>query len=1345
MRHFFKFVIITIIISLIIPNVTGSDQESEMNADYENQNPNSRTRALTEIGTISKNLTIAPGENFYAYLDYKNQTVVELEITDPTENLPQQAKDALDAVPSWLHDDLEYTFTTLTTSEATTYANYILNAEDPEYVDEIAFCIAYSHQGLLSWMISNGHDGLFAENAKYIYNVSNRGLNYVQIVEKSDYTTLSYNSSFSGTQELDRDIYYEHVVYPRTHIELPMYYTVDSTSKFWRPFFLEDARWGKSVYDAVKDATTMYNAVEELGDWIVNFMEFQYGFNYIQPIDVYLHRTQCSCGQYTIITGAMAKAALIPCTSLGTRSEDHIWNEFYDTKWIHWDTSIGDINFELNMVDKPGVYDPDPPEDQGGASGALGKEVSTVYIMNSDESIEQSLLYTPYGSLTINVKDKNSDPVDGAKIFLYPATVNNNPNRGVCIWGYTDSAGQVRFDIGNKLDYYVRSSHPQLGDLPGGTQVWLCVQNAQNGNSYNFNIQYTNDDVAGLNTTLKTSTTSGTVKITSEFVVEHERQWGENEETIAYGLGVKYPIDDYGQSLSFFICDAANFKKYEAGTNFDAYEVTKRVPNGDILFETDEQREWYAVISNDHAYATTKTVNFTMAFYFEGKPDVKITSPANGTKIAIDDIVSVTGTVFSFNPVSTVEINVDNSGWMSVSDTSGGTWSTWKYDWDTTGSTPGIYELEVKATDTSSKFATHKIKVILEDLTAPALAITEPADNSEFNLGTIITIGGTASDNVAIRTIEIIVDGDEDNVTNITSNYSSGAWSYDLDTDGFVDGGHAISARTFDTSANFAISTINITLLEITAPLVTISSPLNNSIFEADEIIAITGTATDNKAVTQLDLLIDSNSPIDITPNLNPDGSWAYLWDPSITSTEDGTHTIKVEAFDAVLNFGFAEIQFIIDGTPPEVSITEPMGETIISAGDEIHLGGEYSDNILVVEFEIYYDDEKYVNMTVNSDHSNWVHGRFLTDDLESGELKITVRVIDLVGLVGEDSIIITVDAEDPVVEIQEISGPVMDGEIVTIKGSASDDLEVVNIRYGFGSGQPYDITSEYNNGLWQFEFNTTTKKEGIHTITVRVFDIVDKQATDEILIEIISKTTDTDEDGLPDWWELEFELNRYIADSHKDRDRDDFTNLEEYLGEDGEPGNDDYSDPTDKNSVPYTQESDPETDPGSESTSLGENNLLWFILIIIVVIVILIVLFLMLKRKRAKSEDEIDQAPEPAPEVPEQPLPPILPPPPLGFQPLPVPPPPKEGEMGEAQPIPPPMLIPPPGMMMPPLPPPQVEQPEQPQPQVEQPQEQQLPIEHIEEQPLQPQVEAQEIPQAVEQQPVPKIKNPQE
>ena len=139
-----KIKILTIIIIILIGTsslfgLTVTAQDDERVDTQSEDLPGMQPRELPEIATISKTVEIAPGENYYAYLDYKNQTVVELEITDPTANLPQAAKDALDLVPAWLHDDLEYTFTTLTTSDATTYANYINSAEDPKYI--LLYCL----------------------------------------------------------------------------------------------------------------------------------------------------------------------------------------------------------------------------------------------------------------------------------------------------------------------------------------------------------------------------------------------------------------------------------------------------------------------------------------------------------------------------------------------------------------------------------------------------------------------------------------------------------------------------------------------------------------------------------------------------------------------------------------------------------------------------------------------------------------------------------------------------------------------------------------------------------------------------------------------------------------------------------------------------------------------------------------------------------------------------------------------------------------------------------------------------------------------------------------------------
>ncbi len=58
----------------------------------------------------------------------------------------------------------------------------------------------------------------------------------------------------------------------------------------------------------------------------------------------------------------------------------------------------------------------------------------------------------------------------------------------------------------------------------------------------------------------------------------------------------------------------------------------------------------------------------------------------------------------------------------------------------------------------------------------------------------------------------------------------------------------------------------------------------------------------------------------------------------------------------------------------------------------------------------------------------------------------------------------------------------------------------------------------------------------------------------------VFSESSDYDNDGMPDEWEVEFGLDPLIDNADRDSDEDGFTDLEEYLGE---------SDPTDPDSTP--------------------------------------------------------------------------------------------------------------------------------------------------------------------------------
>ena len=139
------------------------------------------------------------------------------------------------------------------------------------------------------------------------------------------------------------------------------------------------------------------------------------------------------------------------------------------------------------------------------------------------------------------------------------------------------------------------------------------------------------------------------------------------------------------------------------------------------------------------------------------------------------------------------------------------------FDWDTEGLTPGMHNIRARASDTKNTFIT-SINVSLIDVTKPIIDIDNPLNNSVFRIGEEISFTGTASDNVGVLAIELMLDDDVANLEDITLSYKNGEWSYELQTNDLTDGEHTITLKAFDAADNNASNKIQFTLLEIINP-----------------------------------------------------------------------------------------------------------------------------------------------------------------------------------------------------------------------------------------------------------------------------------------------------------------------------------------------------------------------------------------------------------------------------------------------------------------------------------------------------------------------------------------------
>ena len=563
-------------------------------------------------------------------------------------SLSETAFQAINKSPIWLQAELSSILSQLEPDRQLLWANLILSTQDP-FVDEIAFCIAYSSPQYLNSTFSLPE--LFTENATAIYSIAAQ-LPYVEIVDTGNsvtggdyYSTTRYlkKNTMGEVQQVTvpQEIYYWYIVHPKLTDEIAAYInptTIENnsthnnniaappTGKFWRTY-LYDLQEGDYpiLSDTLVQCQTLFNrdgtgndAIRTIQWWINQQMSFTSNNERPhQPVRI-ITKHFGRCGEYADLTSAVARLALIPCTSIISISTDHTWNEFWDENWVAWEPVNG-------YIDNPLVYE-----------NGWGKVFGSVIEIRSDGLLTPVTDRYSEGicTITIQVVDANQHPVDGARVVL---AILDGSNVFDCEQ-YTNNNGIVTFIVGENRNYRARTE-TTFGVFPEvvGTYTQL-IASAVAGESYQYVLTIPNsmpepalEELPPLEDPVQDYQFAVSFNSDGYYITGYTL-WDD-----IYSLGSRpyhYQFVETPAEANFMVLDSDNLLIWQLDGFGSGYSHLGPSLEANGIFSIPLGSDWYAIMDNSFQHRNAVRINGSLLFQHNGTFVQDETAPALLNKLS---------------------------------------------------------------------------------------------------------------------------------------------------------------------------------------------------------------------------------------------------------------------------------------------------------------------------------------------------------------------------------------------------------------------------------------------------------------------------------------------------------------------------------------------------------------------------------------------------------------------------------------------------------------------------------------------------------------------------------------